>query len=168
MLEPATPVACSLFEVRKGPSRVIGRVGHCVLGEDADHPVHDLVGRLLLHPAPVGVVLAAVDHDHVEAIASRVGDRHDRSPYVKLDVAHSVPFLSRAVGRASMGWPRCAVKRFTTGLPSAAVNFKVKMDQNTRKNMGENQEQKGTTPPHSLAASILFLLFNNHLQTRSS
>jgi len=37
-----------------------------------------------------------------------------------------------------------------------------------KKNMGENQEQKCTTSPHSLAASLLFLLFNNPLQTRSS
>ena len=46
-----------------------------------------------------------------------------------------------------------------TGVP---VNFKVKMYQNTRKNMRENQEQKCTTPPHSLAASTIFLFFINH------
>jgi hypothetical protein len=37
-----------------------------------------------------------------------------------------------------------------------------------KKKYGGKSRAKGYHSPHSLAASILFLLFNNHLQTRSS
>jgi hypothetical protein len=37
------------------------------------------------------------------------------------------------------------------------------MYQNTRKNMGENQEKKCTIPPHSLAASTIILVIHQSL-----